>query len=211
MDREKTLSKIKESLKSLIKLSEEVKVEEQKLGSFDLTDGTKITSPSTELEVGSEVYMLDDQGNQTPLQDGDYVLTDGRTITVKANVIEAIAEGGTEAPQEEVETPAEGEMKKEESLGDGLPEDHMADAGEEPSNDLESRIKDLESQIEDILNIIKKLGDSQVAVNEQMMSRIQNLSEEPGDKPIKHQKREYGSELNSFSDELKEYLKSRKK
>lgn len=210
MERKEVISKIKESLKSLMKFSNDIKNES--FGSFECTDGTKITSPSTDLEVGSEVYLLDDQGNQTPLTDGEYVLTDGRTITVKSNMVEVIS-GGTEKPQEETETPSE-EAQAEVKMENGLPDGHEADAKEEDdetkaASEMDSRIKDIEKQIEDILNILSKLGSTQTEVNEQMMSKIIALSEENGGQPIKLNKKEfndYKKDSSSLRNELLERL-----
>jgi hypothetical protein len=218
MDRKQALSKIKDTLKSLMAFSNEIKgeVEGKKFGSFDLTDGTKITSPSTDLEVGSEVYAIDDNGNQTPLDDGEYVLTDGRTITVKANMVDAIAGGSTEDPTQEqaegAEQVAEGQQASV-KMEDGLPQEHPAEADGAAHDDIQSRLTDIEKQVEDILNIINKLGTTQEEVNEQMMSKIENLSEINGDKPIRTKKREftdYKQGKSDFSEELREFLKERK-
>lgn len=215
MDNKEIMNKIKENLKSLIKFSSELK--ESKFSNFDLTDGTKITSPSTELAVDVEVYAIDDKGNQTPLDDGEYVLTDGRTITVKLNKITAIAESGAKEGEKPEDKPADAPVEAEaQKMEDGLPEDHPAESKDEPSNDVESRLKDLEKQIEDILNIISKLGDSQTEVNEQMMHKLAKIADEPGDSPIKSGKKEYSGDysktkISASIEELREYIKERQK
>lgn len=208
MNNDVLVNKIKDSLKSLLKFSSELKDEE--FASFDLTDGTKITSTSKTLEVGSEVYAIDDQGNQTPLNDGDYVLTDGRTITVALNKITVITGGDTETPAEEA-APTE---EVDQAMTDGLPDSHPADATGAPTNDIEARLTDLEKQVQDILNIINKIGDAQGGINEQMMSKIKDLSDEPGEKAIKTTKKGYSDYKKGSSDfyqEIKELINSKTK
>lgn len=213
MDKSQKMKMIKDQLKSLIKFSSELKNSE--FSNFDLTDGTSITSTATDLEVGSEVYAVDDNGNQTPLDDGDYVLNDGRTITVAGNVITAIAGGdSTEDTPEDGAATADAAAPAEQDMDAGLPDDHEADASGGDSNDVASRLSDLEKQIEDILNILKKLGTTQGEVNEQMMSKMKSISNEPGDSPIRTNKREsngYSYGKSDFSSDIKEFIKMKQK
>ena len=58
-----------------------------------------------ELAVGTEVFVADAEGNQTPAEDGDYVLEDGKTIKVAEGKVAEIVEA---EPAEE-ETPEEAE------------------------------------------------------------------------------------------------------
>jgi len=206
MNKADTLKKIKENLKSLMKFSNELK--EEGFGNFDLTDGTKITSPSADLEIGSEVYAIDDQGNQTPLDDGEYVLTDGRTITLKGNKIENISSGDDEMPEDDGDGDGDGDGEQEMS-DTGMPDDQQAEAGDKAHNDIAARLSDLEKQIENILNILNKLGQSQGEVNEQMMNKINFLSNENGDKPIKTRKRASNTydPKNAGLQEFREHLK----
>jgi hypothetical protein len=207
MNKNDTLKKIKENLKYLIKFSTELK----EFSNFDLTDGTKITSPDSELAVGCEVYAIDDQNNQTPLNDGDYVLTDGRTISVANNVITAISDS-SEDPQDETESPEEVDQEKQ-KMSDGLPDDQPAEAAGADQSDIVARLTDLENKIEEILNIINKLGDTQGDVNEQMMSKIEEFSKSPGDKPIRSAKKESYIQAPMKSvlmDDLKDFMKEHK-
>jgi len=214
MTRDSALKNIRETLKNLMKFSNEVS--EVKFGTMELMDGTKITTSASDLEVGAEIYVIDDLGNQTPLNDGEYTLTDGRSFTVSNNVIETIMEGESEEP---METPEEVDNKKMDS---NLPEGHqdaVAEAkGEEPKANgaLEARIADLEKQLEDIKSILDKMGSIQNDVNEQMMSKISRVANEPGAEPIKSIKKETFTynKLNSRKetmDDLKEFFKEKTK
>ena len=183
MTKNDALANIRESLKNLLKFSKEV----SKFGTMELTDGTKITTTGEDIEVGNEVYQLDDMGNQTPLSDGDYVLNDGRTFTVSGNVISNIAEGDGVDPENPTETPTDVNNSKMDS---NLPEGHDEGSGQQPSSDVNSRLDDLEKAIDDIKSLLEKLTQVQNGVNEQMMSKIEMFSKEPGAKPIKSVKKE---------------------
>jgi len=170
MNRKDTIESIKQTLKSLFSA-------EQKSfgGTYYLTDGTKITT-TEEIEVDAEVYAIDDMGNQTPLDNGDYVLADGRTISIVDNKITEI--------KGHMSTEAESPVSDANvAMADGL--------AEEPNGEgsMEKRLADCEYQIEEILNMVKQLTSSQTQVAEQMMSKIEEIASEPGDLAIKPTKR----------------------
>ena len=69
MDKKELIESIKLQLKTLLKT--EKKFIEIKAGDL------MITSPDEELIIGSEVFTIDQDGNNIPLPDGDYTLDDG--------------------------------------------------------------------------------------------------------------------------------------
>lgn len=184
MDKNTALKNIRESLKTLLKFSKEIKGEE--FGNFELTDGTKLTSTDEDIKVGSEIYQLDDQGNQTPLSDGDYVLSDGRTFTIKSNAITVISDvDAADAPQDETQTPSD---NKDTKMADGIPD--AEDNKDGSTDDTCKRLDDLEASIAEIINLLNKMGESQNSANETMMSKIKEIGDESGDEPIKTIKKE---------------------
>ena len=193
MNRNETIASIKESLKKLFSATEE-----KKFSDFVLSDGTKITSTASDLEIGVEVYCIDDMGNQTPMDDGDYVLNDGRTITVEGNKISNIA-GETSTEDESPVSDANTANSKTQEPKDGPKMEKMTDGlADTPSDesDLATRVSDLESHIEEILNMLKTLTSSQTQANEKMMSKIKMVADEPGDDAVKPTKKGY-EEYNS--------------
>jgi hypothetical protein len=167
MNKNETINSIKESLKKLF-------ATDMKCSDFVLTDGKKITSTATDLEIGVEVYAVDELGNQTPLDNGDYVLQDGRTITVVDNGITTIAgEMSTEA-----ESPVSN-ADVEQEMTDGMVEP----ASEE--GDMGQRVADLEAQLEEVLNLLKQMSEAQMKSQDQMMSKIKTIANEPGDEKVK--------------------------
>lgn len=218
MKRDIAIKQIRENLKKLLRFADE------KFGTLVLSDGTNISVSGSDLEIGSEVFMLDDLGNQTPCENGDYVLQDGRTFTVTDGKISDI-----KATEAEPEKPESGDTTtdKPTTMGtDGLPEGHEEGQTEEEKpakdeqldGDVASRVEKLETTVAEILNILSKMGDSQNELNEQMMSAIKKYGEGPGDEPVKFGRKgnqPYEQTKKIIKDEtfneLKEMMKLRRK
>jgi hypothetical protein len=81
-------------------VAEPAKVEMMAEGA--LADGTMIYSNADAFAEGVEVFVMDADGNPTPLADGEYTMDNGMTIVVAAGVIESMAEAITEEPTIEV-------------------------------------------------------------------------------------------------------------
>lgn len=76
--------------------------EEQELASVATDKGDLLYDG--ELAVGTEVFVVDAEGNQIPAEDGDYVLEDGRTIKVAEGKVAEIVEA---EPAEDEQTSSE--------------------------------------------------------------------------------------------------------
>lgn len=63
-----------------------------------LADGTMIYSNADAFAEGVDVFVMDADGNPTPLADGEYTLDNGMTIVVSNGIIESMAEAITEEP-----------------------------------------------------------------------------------------------------------------
>lgn len=95
------LSQIKLELSKLIAAFSEIK-----------TDRAILTYPEeTELYVGLDVYVLNEEGEYTPAEDGEYKLEDGRILIIESGRITEIKEAVEETFEEE--TPAVEEIKEE--------------------------------------------------------------------------------------------------
>jgi hypothetical protein len=159
MNKAKLIERIKEQLKAVI--SNEVKFAEVKAG--DLL----ISSPDEELIIGSEVYTIDQDGNNIPLTDGDYTLDSGVKIKVVGGKVEAIvaAEAEVEAEEEEV-ADAEVEVETEEVADEDEPEEApTADA------DMKSIMKKMMARLEKCEKMIEEMGKEK-KVMEQKLSAI---------------------------------------
>ena len=74
-----------------------------------LADGTMIYSPAEVWAEGVEVFVMDANGNPTPLADGEYTLDNGMVIVVAAGIIAS----AIEVPKEEEEPTVEIEVEQE--------------------------------------------------------------------------------------------------
>ena len=83
--------------------------EEQTLASVATDKGDLLYEG--ELTEGTEVFVVDAEGNQIPAEEGDYILEDGKTIKVAEGKIAEIVE-----PEAEEETPAEEAMNDNEGM-----------------------------------------------------------------------------------------------
>jgi len=91
---------IKLSVEETPVAEESTKVEMMAEGA--LMDGTMIYSPAAEWAEGVEIFVMDADGNPSPLADGEYKLANGTTIVVAEGKIASIAEAITEEPTVEV-------------------------------------------------------------------------------------------------------------
>lgn len=192
VNKDKQMQKMRSILKDLFKFAKE------EFDTLKLEDGTQITISTSDLEIGSQVFVLDDSGNQSTLDDGTYTLQDGRTFTIADNGVTEITEVGGEDEETDSSEPGTDVTTTADTKMDGLPAGHGEEqdekdipAAEGEQTDSSKRLDDLEHQVAEILNILNKIGDGQNAVNEQMMSRINAIADEPGDKPVKNGKKGY--------------------
>lgn len=76
------------------------------------TDKAVLVHETEELNVGTEVFVEDEEGNRTPAEDGIYTLEDGKRVKVAEGKVEEILEAEEETEVEAAEetpeeTPAE--------------------------------------------------------------------------------------------------------
>ena len=90
-----------------------------------LENGTIIFTDAEGFEDGSDVYIVNEEGEKIPLPDGDYTLEDGRTLTIAdGGKISKSDEKVEEDPKEEL---AEDEVIEEEKVEE-VKEELMDDA-----------------------------------------------------------------------------------
>lgn len=107
MKRQDLVSRIRVQLKSLLQPETEQKFAEAKAGDIILT------SPGENFEVGAEIYYVDADGNNAPLNEGEYTLDNGIKIMVAGGKITGMMEPETEVePKDaELEKPIEAKME----------------------------------------------------------------------------------------------------
>jgi hypothetical protein len=196
MDKNKLIENIKAQLKSL--MNNEVKFAEVKAGDL------MITSKDEVLVVGSEVFKIDQDGNNIPLSDGEYTLDSGEKITVSSGKIEGIVtttpeevEAEEEVEVDETETPEQAEEPIQDE------EEEMGKDKEEMGKDKEEMGKDKMAKMEERLakceKMLEEMGKEKAAM-EQKLSKISNepssasISVEPAEfKSVENKKESIGS------------------
>jgi hypothetical protein len=160
MSKTKLMEKIKLQLKEL--MSKEQKFVEVKAGDL------MITSPDEELGIDSEVYTVDQDGNNIPLVDNDYKLDDGTTITVLGGKITSMVTGESteEVPEVEIE-----QAKVDEEITVEEPIE------EEPVEDEMKVLKDRVAKCEEMLARMSEEKES-------MKQQLSAISQEPSGNKI---------------------------
>ena len=98
------VSKYADRLKAFgIQLSAEGEItKEAQMAMAVLADGTEVYSPDAEFAVGSELFIMDGDGNPVPAPDGEHTTAEGKMIVVAGGVITEIKEPMEEEPKVEV-------------------------------------------------------------------------------------------------------------
>ena len=119
-----------------------------------------------ELEIGFDVYVLDENGEYIAPEDGDYVTEDGKTITLANGKVEAITEPETEA-EVEPEPEAEAEAEAEETVE--AAEEPVAEPAVEPEAEVvedDGIRKEIDALYEVVNQLVKKVAELEGKTNE---------------------------------------------
>tara|TARA_A100000171_G_scaffold52816_2_gene73353 strand:+ start:1016 stop:1687 length:672 start_codon:yes stop_codon:yes gene_type:complete len=142
-----TLEKIKTLLSIDNKESKEVKMYAEMI----LDDGRVVATEDEQFMIGSEVFVVNDDGEASALASGSYTMEDGAKLTIDDNG--KILDMGEEKEAEDVE--AEKEDKEE------MAEHEEADVADWKG--MEIRIKNLEDAVADLKADHEKIGMSEEA------------------------------------------------
>lgn len=124
-----------------------------------------------DIEVGVEVYVVDENGDKQPIEDGDYVLEDGRTVVVKDSKVEEIKEKAEEPTVEEpTNEPTTEETNVEENEEPTDTEVENPDGTEEKDN---TAIEELRKEVNELYDLVDKLT-----------KRIEELENKPAAQPV---------------------------
>ena len=195
---------IKEKIKSLLTFAAETAVETAtQTIDVETADGNKYTINAADAVVGADIYSIDGNGVQTPVADGEYVLTDGRTIVVASGKITEVkgnadAKSGDQTPVE----PAPVDMSEDTN---SAPTQDQA----QPSTDLEARVNSLEEQLAQILDMLDGLTNNSA----EMMSKVNKLSAAPSTEGIVAKKVEFNANKNLYDldaiNKIREQIRSK--
>jgi len=168
MNKNDLITKIKTQLKKMITN----KFAEVKAGDL------MITSQDEVLVVGSEVFTLDQDGNNVPLADGEYILDSGIKIEVVGGKIAEMAQAAEESQQDlaVVEDPTKQDVP-------------AVPAAEEVKPDLSEEMKKMDERLAKCEMMIEKMMKEKI----EMESKITKLSEIPSTSGIEVKPTEFKS------------------
>ena len=154
---------LKERISDLFeKYSVQLEVEEKaevKFAVATLDSGQEIQTDAEAFAVGVSVFVVNDEGEQIPLPDGDYTLADGSMLVVAEGVVAEVNEA-SEEPAVEAEEDKEEEMSEEpkaeevEASSEVLTREEVAgmiaEAIEATKAEFASQIKDRDAKITEL-------------------------------------------------------------
>lgn len=204
MNKEQSIEKIKSTLSELKELALSIRgKKELKFEEFVSNEGPVLITNGG-LEVGLDVFTKDSEGNQTPINDGEFVC-EGKKVTVESGKItkmeEVKEEDVMESPEDNanvnvVEEKMEEVKKEEEEIGvvevkplDNEEVEVEVEAPEKEKEEVsvEDRIKGLEDAVSKILSIMDQMmtkTQETMSQNVELEKKVQELSAQPGDEPV---------------------------
>lgn len=204
-EKNEALSKFNNQLKSFITAARQLSTVKL-MTEVQTNDGDNLNIDG-DLVIGSSVYSLDENGNNTPTDDGEYTLTNGMVITVTDGKISNIA--GDPESQGDTQSP-DAEMDKQ-KLADTAPAptDAPAPSGTD-TTDLANDVAQLKEQMAQVIPALQSLLDATNTTNsnmakeiEQLLNKVEQLSKEPAAAPIKNTSVSYSANKNTDSEMAK--------
>jgi hypothetical protein len=150
------VSKYAEKLKSFgVSLSAvEEAVEQKQMAMAVLADGTEVYSPDAEFGIGSELFVMDAEGNPTPAPDGEHETAEGKILVVVEGKISEVKE----KPMEE-EPKVEIEIEEvEQSSFDGVSREEFENTINKLIEGFEAKINELNAEKQNLSATIEKMS-----------------------------------------------------
>ena len=137
-----------------IQLSAEGEItKEAQMAMAILADGTEVYSPDAEFAVGSELFVMDAEGNPMPAPDGEHTTAEGKMIVVSGGVIAEIKEPMEEEPKVEIEI-----EKEEQAAFDGVSREEFESTINSLMEAFEAKIASLNAEKETLSSAIEKMS-----------------------------------------------------
>jgi len=176
---------------------------------YTTTDGKNIIVMGEDLTEGVEIYQVDDNNVQSPLENGDYTLQDGRLFTVTDNIVSSVTAPDPAQATESPVAPAKMEM------GDGMPDGQLNSGGETPEDviaegEVESRISALEQQVQELMQMLQGTmtqTEKMMSSHIEMSETVKKIASEPDGKKVTTGKKliQDNQTISNFSmDEIRE-------
>jgi hypothetical protein len=149
------VSKYADRLKAFgIQLSAEGEItKEAQMAMAVLADGTEVYSPDAEFKVGSELFIMDGDGNPVPAPDGEHTTAEGKVIVVAGGVITEIREPMEEEPKVEIEIEEE-----KQAAFEGVSKEEFESTINSLVEAFEAKIAALNAEKETLSSTIEKMS-----------------------------------------------------
>ena len=150
------VSKYAEKLKSFgINLSAvEEAVEQKQMTMTVLADGTEVYSPDAEFGIGSELFVMDAEGNPMPAPDGEHETAEGKMLVVVEGKITEVKDKPMEdEPSVEIEI-----EEVEQSSFDGVSREEFENTINKLIEGFEAKINALNAEKQTLSATISKLS-----------------------------------------------------
>ena len=149
------ISKYADRLKAFgIQLSAEGEItKEAQMAMAILADGTEVYSPDAEFAVGSELFVMDADGNPVPAPDGEHTTAEGKVIVVSGGVITEIKEPEMESPEVEISIEEE-----KQAAFDGVSREEFESTINSLVEAFEAKIATLNAEKETLSATIQKMS-----------------------------------------------------
>ena len=150
------------------------------------TDKAVLEYDGEELKTETKVFVVDENGERKPAEDGNYVTEDGKTIVVADGKVTEILEKEEEVEpvEEPIEEPAE-EVTAEEEVTEETPaEEPTEEVVEEPKDELAEKVTALEAKVEELIAIVEKLVEKTENDNTAVDERLSKIEKMSAAKPV---------------------------
>ena len=149
------VSKYAEKLKSFgVSLSAvEDAVEQKQMAMAILADGTEVYSPDAEFGIGSEIFVMDAEGNPMPAPDGEHETAEGKILVVVEGKISEVKDKPMEEPSVEIEI-----EEVEQSSFDGVSREEFENTINKLIEGFEAKINSLNAEKQNLSATIEKLS-----------------------------------------------------
>lgn len=147
------------------------------------TDKAVLEYDGEELKAETKVFVVDENGERKPAEDGNYVTEDGKTIVVADGKVTEILEKEEEVEPVEEEKPEE--VEAEEEVTEETPaEEPTEEVVEEPKDELNERLTVLETKVEELIAIVEKLVEKTENDNTAVDERLSKIEKMSAAKPV---------------------------
>ena len=185
-----------EKIKTLLSSNKEESKETKMYAEMILDDGRVLATEDEQFMIGSEVYVVGDDGETSKLSAGTYTMSDGAKLTVDED--SKIMDLGEEKEAEDVEAEKEDkeEMEEEADVADwkGMEkriknlEDAIADLKADKENMSVETEEVVEEEVkeDEKVEMSKDMVTSLVEEIEHLKTKLSEMEEQPGAKGFTH-------------------------